>query len=170
MPTPSNPPINMGDIYAEFQQPWGTPLSSFLRAPNGVVPNVSQNGNVPQGLPINMLQLLGATRYVPLVVDVSRSGGDDFRTEPAPVQLPVSGSLIATASGGTGNYSYSWAYVGGGTGALSWSTAAGGRTVNATDTVRKNDIVNLVFQLTITDGVSTYQQNHTLRLTYSTDL
>lgn len=170
MALPSSPPINMLQVCAEFGAPAGTGITSFYRG-GPYVPNIPQNANVPTSGYIQILQLLGAVKYVPLSVSVLQSGGTVFSPEPAPLQRDVSGSLGATASNGTGSYSYSWQYLSGGGGpGFTWSVSGDGRTVYCTNRVNKNDAIYIYFRLTVTDGVSTWLQDYGLRLHYETDL
>lgn len=165
----NSPPISILEICNEFLAPAGTPISSFYRG-GPYVPNIAQNAAVPTAGQISLLQFLGATRYAPYSLSVGQSGGYVFQAEPAPISRSVSGSLIASATGGTGSYSSSWAYVSGSPPGFTWSQSAGGFAVNCTGNVAKNSVANVVFQLTFSDGVTVSVTNRTLRLEYQTDL
>ena len=67
MALPASAPITLQQIQDEFGAPRGTPLSAFLRG-GAWVPNSAPNAGVPTALPINMLQLLGATNIPPVVL------------------------------------------------------------------------------------------------------
>ena len=52
-------PISLGNVYAEFSAPNGTPLGSFVR--NGAfVPDYPENAGVPTSKPISLGDMLGA--------------------------------------------------------------------------------------------------------------
>lgn len=161
----SSPPISIFDIYFEFGAPAGTPITSFYRG-GAYVPNTPQNAGVPASGPINLLNFLGATKYTPITVGITQTGGYVFQAEPAPTQRNVSGSLGAGASGGTGSYTYSWAPVSIPAG-ITWS--ASGSVATASGNVGKNSVVNVVLQLTVSDGTTSNVSNRTLRLEYETD-
>ena len=55
----STPPISLGDVYAEYGAPNGTPLGAFVRG-GAWVPDSAQNAGVPTSKPISLGDLLGS--------------------------------------------------------------------------------------------------------------
>lgn len=166
MTLPTSPPINLLQICEEFGAPAGTPLTSFYRG-GPYVPDVAQNANVPTSGAISLLNLLGATRYTPISVVVTQSGGEVFRNESAPRTERVSGDLTPAISGGSGSYSVSWQYLSGGNFPQYSQT---GNIVSGSSVVTKDSSDNMQFRLTVSDGVSTFQHDYGLDLSYWTDL
>lgn len=70
MALPASPPISLLQVCAEFGAPAGTPLTSFLRG-GAWVPNTPANAAVPAALPINILQLLGASSAPASAVNIN---------------------------------------------------------------------------------------------------
>lgn len=108
MTLPATPPITLGQVYAEFGAPAGSPLGFFLRG-GPYVPNTAQNANVPTALPISMGQLCGASATTTInVTQPDVTGSTSVGTGNA-----IIGSASASASGGTPPYTYNISYVSG---------------------------------------------------------
>lgn len=170
MATVGGPPTSLTAARGVYGAGPGS-LRQLLRG-QGLVPNIPQNAGVPTSGNISLLQLVGSTNYVPMAVNVNQTGGTRFESEPAPVSQPVTGSLSASATNGTGSYSYSWSLVsaGGSNTGFSWSVSGPqGQVVTATAPVTKNVERQVEFQLTVSDGVTTSVTNRTLSLRYETN-
>ncbi len=61
MTLPTEKPISLAQVRAEFGAPLGTALGAFVRG-GAWVPDVPQNSGVPTAKPISLGNLLGATR------------------------------------------------------------------------------------------------------------
>lgn len=168
MATVGGPPTSLNAARAVYGAGPGS-LRALLRGA-GLVPNIPANAGVPTSGNISLLQLVGSTNYVNIAASVSKTGGETFRNEPAPPTASVAGALTATSiTGGTGSYSVGWSLVStGGASGFTWSQ--GGNTVNCSATIGKFDVRTPVFRLTISDGVSVFQQDYNCSLTYTTDL
>lgn len=107
MALPSNPPISLAQVKAEFGG--SGRLGDYLRG-GPYVPNIPANLGVPASLPITLHQLCGATAAVPnpLSITLSRysasaAGSAGTLTTP---------SVTATVTGGGGGTTYIWEAVG----------------------------------------------------------
>ena len=101
MTLPLAPPITQLQIYTEFGVPLNTPLSVLVRG-GAWVPNTPQNANIPTGLPIAILDFIGAAAasvFLPsaLVVESNAS----FAPQSAELLFYAEGELwqITTANG-----------------------------------------------------------------------
>lgn len=82
----------------------------------------------------------------------------------APLSLAVSGSLAVTASGGSGSYTYSTAFVSG-----TAMTVTNGNTANPTiyATCSRNQTISAVYRFTVSDGTSSAYLDVNVSRTYS---
>ena len=60
MPLPTDPPIGLREVQAEFSAPLTAPLSDFVRG-GTYVPDTGTNAGVPTAKPIALRNLLGAS-------------------------------------------------------------------------------------------------------------
>lgn len=156
-------PASMSSVYAEFGAPAGTPLSSFLRG-GAYVPNVAANNNVPTSLPINLQQLAGAVKYVPISISGPSSvSGETFGLPTT--QTTYSNPATFTVSGGNPSPSVSWAYL---SGDNTISQNVGGlNSVQWNAAVNRNLSKTGVWRLTVSDGVSSATKDVTINLIHS---
>lgn len=161
MALPTQPPITMHQICDEFGVPRNTPLASFLRGA-GIVPNTPTNAGVPTTLPIDMLQLLGAANFVPLSV----SANNVFAREQTAGPGTVSGFSTATASGGTGTYSYLWTLVDGP--ALLKGPATGATAEFSRFFSGSSGDVSATYRVTVTSGSESVSRDISVRLIIGT--
>lgn len=165
MALPTSPPITLRQIATEFQAGGVVSLTDFYRG-GGRVPNIPQNSNVPTSGAISLLDFLGATNYVDLggsltSINVEHTQGP---TPPGPVRTEVYGTSTATATNGTGNYSYNWSIVSGGAQQVGSST-------NSTFTIMAdllgNTEVTGQLRCVISDGVQSITRTAVYRLRYN---
>lgn len=93
-----------------------------------------------------------------------------FDPEPAPLSTTLSGGTTATASGGTGPYTYAWSYVSGDT-AISPTTATNAASCSWNRTLHKNSEAQAIWKVVATDSLgATSTRQVSLYFSYSTDL
>ncbi|MEW5251051.1 SprB repeat-containing protein [Microbulbifer discodermiae] len=119
--------------------------------------NLAARGDVP-GPPFSSDDLLGLTDYVPM------SGASLSKTSVTNENIALvgtsrtlsSGTITASVSGGTGNYTYTWQKVSGTT----LSQSGSGSSVSLTHTSSGGVSVTAVYRCRITDGVGTITTNN----------
>ena len=169
MALPTNPPISLSQIQAEFGAPSTTGITDFRRG-GAYVPDTPANAGVPASGDIGLLHLLGATKTTPLVLSVTGGTRETFAPEPAPSQIPMSSIMVASVSGGTPPYTFTWSRVSGSIN--SWGVLAGdpaGARFNAN--VFKNILADITLRVTVTDsGGQTATKDRYGSLYYYTDI
>lgn len=110
MALPTSGSLSLSQVRTEFGAPTNTGLSAFLRG-GAWVPDTAANAGVPTALPISLRQLLGASAVIGH--SVSAPDINDVVIGATP---KASGTSHATVSGGVGPFTYSWAFIAGGTG------------------------------------------------------
>lgn len=168
MALPTNPPISLSQIQAEFGAPSTTGITDFRRG-GAYVPNTPANAGVPASGDIGLLHLLGATKYTPMPMSLTLSGGgsETFVPEPAPTQQYLSGSLTLTINNGTAPFSVSWSRIAGG---LAFSVVSGGMGITFGANVRKNTLVEATYRATVQDATGAVVATaSTIQLWYYTD-
>lgn len=157
-------PATMSSVYAEFGAPAGTLLSQFLRG-GPYVPNVAANAGVPTSLPINLQQLAGAVKYVPITLGGSTVIQGSTCGLPTTQTTYTSGGAI-TVSGGNPSPSISWAYI---SGDSSMTQNIGGLTPQWNSAVNRGASKSAVYRITVSDGVSSATRDVTVNLFHDFD-
>lgn len=115
------------------------------------------------------VQMMLRSKSPPLSVSAANATNTVFLPEPAPITQSLNAGTVAVPVGGTGSYTYSWAFVSG-----SAAINVSGSTTNAncswTGTVQKNTALTAVWRCTVNDGVNSATTNVTVRLEYTTNL
>lgn len=136
------------------------------------VPNNAGNSGIPTSGPISFSHFLGQGAGGGgggLTVSNSAAIGSQFRNEPAPSSLTVSGSGTVFASGGSGSYTCTWAHLSGSTAIPTPGANNFSPTFSAS--VGKNTALTAVKRCTVSDGVNTpVSTDMNVRLEYNTDL
>lgn len=166
MPLPTNPPISLSQIQAEFGAPSTTGITDFRRG-GAYVPNTPANAGVPASGDIGLLHLLGATKYTPMSLVLSGGGSKVFDPEPAPTKMYLSGSLTLTINNGTAPFSVSWSRT---AGDLAFSVVSGGMGINFGANVFKNVPVDATYRATVQDATGAVATvGRAIQLWYYTD-
>lgn len=153
-------PVSLSGIVAEFGGPGN--LAAYIRG-GGYVPNIPANAAISTTVEgLAMSQFEGAVNSVPLSGSIAPLLGieQDLANPRPPSTSTVYAGGSATVSGGSGNYTYSWA-VTSGEANISGGTAGKGVTIYAT--VHNWGIVSGNIRCIVSDGSSSI----TLTTTYS---
>lgn len=173
MTLPASGQIDILQILAEFGAPAGTPLTSMVRG-GAYVPNNAQNVNVPTAPPISCTDFYGAANYTPVSGSASPSPVDEqvFLNEPAPGSQTVFGNTTITPAGGNGGpYTYAWSYLSGDA-SISFTPGGSptGKTCQFSATVLKGGTKTATFRCVVSDGISSFNVDVSVSLSYFTDL
>lgn len=145
-------------------------MTSLVRG-GAYVANTGPNAGVPTAPPLSLSSFFGGSGVSALTA--SKSGdasGSVFMPEPAPSSATVGSNTVTVfASGGTGSYTYTWAYLSGDAG-IAISGGSTGPAKSWSKSVGKNATVNAVWRCTVNDGVNSILLNVSISLTYFTDL
>lgn len=155
----SNPPITMAQIRAEFGAPANTPLHDFYRG-GPWVPNISQNSNVPPQAPIRMQDLLNATKYQPIHLTAPIQVNWEGQGNRPPLTFYT--TVDASVSGGNPNPTIRWTFVSGSSQIANSSNNTLSGRFSCRGGVPGQEINEVaVYQLAVTDGVSSDSKNVT---------
>lgn len=161
MAVPSSPKLS--DVCAEFLAPATTPLSAFVRG-GAYVPNVAQNASVPTSVPINLSQLAGAVRYIP--VDISGPSSALGETFGLPTSQTTFSDVVHYSVTGGNSPSVSWSFV---SGDNSMAQTNPGGTLHSqwNSPVNRLNTKVAVYRITASDGITSDSIDVTVTLIHS---
>lgn len=131
------------------------------------VPNISQNAAISTSAStLALSQFAGATNYVPVsvVVSPSTTSKTSLGSSATGTSGPA-GPVTATASNGTGSYTYAWTRTSGDTTTTISSTTASGVTFSRNSCINGTSYTS-TWKCTVSDGTTSASGNVTVTLVY----
>lgn len=155
-------PVSLSKIKAEFGGP--NNLSAYVRG-GAYVFSWSGTANIATSASsLKLSQFSGAVKYNPIVVTVSPSPSDTTRSGGPLLGAVTSGMVTASATGGTGSYTYSWTYVSGSTNMTCNSPSAAATSFSTKTNI--SGAITTVWKVTVSDGTTSNTYNESVTLDY----
>lgn len=161
MATVSNP-ATLSSVVSVFGGP--NNLTAYYRGGSYVFSWSGTANIATSASSLKLSQFSGAVKYNPIVVTVSPSPSTTTKSGGPLYGAVTSGVVTASATGGTGSYTYSWTYVSGSTNMTCNSPSAAATSFSTETNI--SGAITTVWKVTVSDGTTSNTYNESVTLDY----